>query len=67
MNIKEFVVEFNDGSRDWIDPVVDVQETEETIIVSNGFFEYTFDKSFIKKWTVRPYSPETTFDEIMEY
>lgn len=64
---QEFAVEFNDGSRDWIDPVVDVKETDTQIIVNNGYYDYKYDKDVIKKWIVRPYSPETTFDEIKEY
>lgn len=65
-NVKqEFVVEFNEGSRDWIDPVVDIQETEDHIIVDNGMYDYKYDKAVIAKWQVRPYSPETTYEEII--
>lgn len=62
---QEFVVEFNDGSRDWIDPVVSVSDTGTQIIVNNGMYDYKYDKSEVKKWQVRPYSPETTYDEVM--
>lgn len=64
MEHNEFVVEFKDGKRDWVDPVFGVEETDEHIIVSNGAFEYTYDKEKIDKWVVRPYSAETTYEPI---
>lgn len=63
---QEFVVEFKDGSRDWVDPVLDVQETEDQIIVNNGMYDYKYDKLAITKWQVRDYSPETTYDEVKD-
>jgi hypothetical protein len=59
----EFVVELKDGSRDWVDPVIDVTEDDEWIYVDNGH-EYQYEKKLIAKWTVRPYGAETTYDVI---
>jgi len=59
----EFVVEFKDGTRDWVDPVIDVSEDDNTIYVDNGHV-YEYPKSKVDKWIVRPYSPETTYDRI---
>lgn len=66
MEHNEFVVEFKNGSRDWIDPVIDISEDETTIYVDNGYCEYEFLKKDIDKWAVRPYTPETTYDPIGE-
>jgi len=64
MEHNEFVVEFKDGKRDWVDPVFSLDEEEEYITVSSGSFEYTYDKKLIDKWAVRPYSAETTYNAI---
>lgn len=63
---EEFVVEMSDGTYDWIDPVICFEETEDQLIVNNGSFIYAYDKSKVKQWTVREYSPETTYDKIGE-
>jgi len=66
----EFVVEFHDGSMDWVDPVEreDVVETPEEIRVTVGFGTishcYTYNRSDVAAWTIRPYSPETTYNPI---
>ena len=62
----EFVIEFTDGSRDWIDPVYDTWEENEKIYVNNGACTYEYEKSNIKKYLVRPYSDKTTYDAIGE-
>lgn len=59
----EFVVEFKDNTRDWVDPVIDIQEDECFIHLNNGR-NYTFDKSLISKWVVRPYHTDTTYNSI---
>lgn len=61
----EFVVEFKDGSRDWVDPVIDVTEDVDWIYVDNGH-KYQYRKTLIDKWVVRPYSAETTYTAIGE-
>ena len=53
----EFVVEFNDGGRDWVDPVINVEETEDEIVVTNsrwGENEYSYAKADVKSWTIQP-------------
>lgn len=53
----EFVVEFNDGSRDWVDPVINVEETEDEIVVTNsrwGENEYRYVKVDVKSWIIQP-------------
>jgi len=66
----EFVVEFKDGSRDWLDPVDHdgVTEDDTNIVVEhhNGYV-YTYEKSKIDRWTIRPYDPDTTYMTIEEY
>lgn len=61
----EFVVEFKDGSRDWVDPVIDVTEDDEWTYVDNGQ-KYQYEKELIAKWIVRPYNADTTYDAIGE-
>ena len=56
----EFVVEFKDGSRDWVDPVIDITEDDDWIYVDNGY-KYHYEKASIRQWIVRPYSEETTY------
>lgn len=64
----EFVVEFKDGSRDWVDPVVKVEVTDKHITVTNEYASvsgaYVYNKKDMLKYVVRPYSKETTYDEI---
>lgn len=53
----EFVVEFNDGGRDWVDPVINVEETEDEIVVTNAWWgenEYRYAKVDVKSWTIQP-------------
>lgn len=53
----EFVVEFNDGGRDWVDPVINIEETEDEIVVTNvrwGENEYRYAKVDVKSWTIQP-------------
>ena len=64
MEHNEFVVEFKDGTRDWVDPVRSVDEGDKYITISNGMFEYTYDKEKIDNWIVRHYSAETTYEPI---
>lgn len=45
---EEFWVIFNNGSQDWVSPVVSVEETETQFIINNGVYDYTYDKSVIK-------------------
>ena len=64
----EFVVEFKDGSRDWVDPVVKVDESSTHILVTNTFrgWENTYEyaKEDILRYVVRPYHEETTYDAV---
>lgn len=61
----EFVVEFKDGTRDWIDPVDSYYEDDESVCVKGCFNNtYSYDKSKIDKWTIRPYTDQTTYDPI---
>lgn len=62
----EFVVEFDDGTRDWVDPVESIREDEHTIYVQHKIpgHVYEFKKSDIIKWEVRPYDPDTTYNWI---
>lgn len=63
----EFVVEFKNGKRDWVDPVDEVWEEGQTLFVKalEGYgYTYEYDKSLVDKWVVRPYDPETTFEPI---
>lgn len=63
----EFVVQFKDGSRDWVDPVDEVWEDEHILFVETISGEvYEYDKSLVDKWTVRPYDPQTTYEPIQE-
>ena len=64
MKHNEFVVEFKDGSMDWVDPVSELWEDDEKIYVNNHSFTYEYDKSSISKWVVRPYNSDTTYDAI---
>jgi len=63
----EFVAEFKDGGRDWIDPVVSIEETDSSILVTNFYINenvYVVPKDNLEKWTVRPYGRETTYNPI---
>lgn len=64
MEHNEFVVQFKDGTRDWIDPVYDVWEGGDMIFVNNGPCTYEYTKVDVEKYVVRPYSDETTYDTI---
>ena len=61
----EFVVEFKDGTRDWVDPVESVREDYHMIYVTIGTnYIYEFYKADVKDWILRPYGPETTYEWI---
>lgn len=62
----EFYCEYKNGSRDWVDPVLSYEHTEETIIVFNGSFHYSFDKEDLSGWVFRPYTEETTYNRLDE-
>lgn len=64
MEHNEFVVELADYTREWIDPVVELTETDDEIIVHSGAHEYRYAKSVVKRWVVRPYSQLTTDNPI---
>lgn len=66
MEHNEFVVQFKNGGRDWVDPVSEIWEDDYIIYVNNHSFTYEFVKTDIDKWAVRPYSSETTYDPIEE-
>lgn len=61
----EFMVEFKDGTRDWVDPVESIRQDDNMIYVtgSNGYI-YEFSKVDVKDWVLRPYDPETTYNWI---
>lgn len=59
----EFVYILNDGYKGWIDPVWTVEETDESITIDTGHYKYPFEKKDIRKWTIRPYNPDTTYNE----
>lgn len=40
-----------DGSSDWIDPVVEFTETEDEIVIYNGYHEYRYDKDDVEEWS----------------
>lgn len=65
----ECVIEFKNGKRDWIDPVLyeDIRVEHGTLIVE-GFTGYIYEYSlkYIDKWCIRPYSEDTTYDPIEE-
>jgi hypothetical protein len=53
----EFVVEFNDGGRDWVDPVINIEETEDELVVTYvrwGENEHRYAKVDVKSWTIQP-------------
>lgn len=49
---QEFWVIFNDGSQDWVSPVVSIEETDAQIIVNNGAYDYKYEKIDIKHHSV---------------
>ena len=61
----EFVVEFKDGGRDWVDPVVRVDEGSTHIFVTNSYRgcenTYEYPKEEILRYVVRPYHEETSY------
>ncbi len=61
----EFVVEFKGGKRDWVDPVSEAtQDNEYIYIVGGNGYMYQFNKLYVQKWVIRPYSESTTYDPI---
>lgn len=62
----EFVVEFKDGTRDWVDPVDEVFYNDVRLAIYSRSFLYEYATKDIDKWTIRPYAPETTYDPIEE-
>lgn len=64
----EFVCEKVDGTMDWVDPVDlegSVRRTYNEIIVTNGLgFDYSYPRSSVVRWAIRPYSEETTLNRI---
>jgi len=47
--MRQAVIAFSDGTKDWIDPVLSVIETEEIIEIDNGFNVYIFPKKDVAK------------------
>ena len=43
--IQRMAITFNDGHTDWVDPVVEVKETDNSIIINNGYYDYEYKKS----------------------
>ena len=61
----EFVVEFKDGTRDWVDPVESIREDDHIIYVTVSLnYIYEFSKADVRDWILRPYDPETTYEWI---
>lgn len=61
----EFVVEFKDGTRDWVDPVESIREDDHIIYVKSTVeYIYEFPKVDVKDWILRPYDPDTTYNWI---
>ena len=61
----EFVVEFKDGTRDWVDPVESFREdTHLLYITTTPGNVYEFNKVDVKDWLIRPYDSETTYEWI---
>lgn len=48
--MKQFHVIFKDGSQDWVDPVIMFKETETQYIITNDWYDYTYDKDVVDKW-----------------
>jgi hypothetical protein len=46
--MRRAVITFIDGTNDWVDPVVDVKETDRDITIYNGHYEYTYEKEGVK-------------------
>lgn len=58
----EFVVEFKDGTRDWVDPVESIREDDHMIYVTGSLnYVYEFPKADVNDWILRPYATETTY------
>ncbi len=64
MEHNEFVVLYKNGNKDWIDPINEIWEDDYIIYVDNYSKTHEFVKTDIDKWVVRPYNPETTYDDI---
>jgi hypothetical protein len=63
----EFVIEFKNGTRAWIDPVSldSVTENDDIItVVSDNGHSFDYCKNLVSKYKIREYSPYTTFLKI---
>lgn len=61
----EFVVEFKDGTRDWVDPVESIREDDHMIYVTVSLnYIYEFSKADVRDWILRPYVIGTTYERI---
>jgi len=47
--IQRMVITFNNGHTDWVDPVVEIKETDDSIIINNGYYDYEYKKAEISK------------------
>jgi hypothetical protein len=45
---QQAIINFNNGEKDWIDPVVNVSENEEFLTIDSGVHTYSFLKAGIK-------------------
>jgi hypothetical protein len=55
---QEAVIYFKNGGKDWIEPVLLVEETETTVTIDNGFHKYDFAKAEVERIVYREYSPD---------
>ena len=51
--MEELYIEYKDGTRDWVDPILEKTISETQIIVHNGGYEYSFDLENIKFYEFR--------------
>lgn len=69
MDHLECVIEFTNGEREWIDPVLyqDIRTDNGSLIVESmvGYI-YEYPLKDIDKWCIRAYSEDTTYDPIEE-
>lgn len=49
----EFYVEFKNGGRDWVDPVINVYEDDNFIFVESILYTYEYGKHNILNYTIR--------------
>lgn len=47
--MERMVITFKDGMTDYVDPVVEIKETEKTLSINNGYYWYSYRKSRIEK------------------